>query len=336
MQSTMTRWASMLFIILVAMGGSAYAQDQATPPPPVATVNGVAISQQDFDFEFQQTIGQMAQQGQMVGEENLPMVRQSVLGRMIEEELLFQDTQTQGINIPDQRVTDELARVKTRFPSEAEFQTTLAALKITEADLKRKIQRSLAIQQLISNIVLDVQVSEDEMQAFYDGNPSLFQSPEQVQARHILIKVAPEADEARKKEARQKIKDLQKKIKAGEDFAALAQAHSEGPSSVKGGDLGLFRRGQMVKPFEEAAFGLQKGEVSDVVETRFGYHLIKVTDRRPAGIISYEEAKGRIADNIKKEKDGKVVREYIEKLRAKAEIVPQPVGMPTAKPATGG
>ncbi len=336
MLSTKFRWAVMLFIILMAVGGVVYAQDQATPLPPVATVNGVAISQQDFDFEFQQTIGQMAQRGQMIGEENMPMVRQSVLSRMIEEELLFQDTQTQGIDIPDQRVADELARVKTRFPSEAEFQTALTALKMSEGDLKRKIHRGLAIQQLISTLVRDVQVTDEEMQAFYENNPSLFQSPEQVQARHILIKVAPEAEESAKKEALQKIKDVQKKIKAGEDFAALAQAHSEGPSSVKGGDLGFFRRGQMVKSFEEAAFALQKDEVSDVVETRFGYHLIQVTDRRPAGAIGFEEAKGRIAENIKKEKDGQVVRQYIEKLRAKADIVPQPVGVPSAQPATGG
>ena len=216
MRSIMTRWASMLFIILMAVGGSVYAQDQTAPPPPVATVNGKAISQQDFDFEFQQTIGQMAQRGQMIGEENLPVVRQSVLGRMIEEELLFQDTQTQGINIPDQRVSDELARVKTRFPSEAEFQTALTTLKISEDDLRRKIHRGLAIQQLISTLVLDVQVTDAEMQTFYESNPSLFQSPEQIQARHILIKVAPEAEESVKKEALQKIKDVQKKIKAGE------------------------------------------------------------------------------------------------------------------------
>ena len=178
MRSIMTRWASMLFIILMAVGGTVYAQDQTAPPPPVATVNGKAISQQDFDFEFQQTIGQMAQRGQMVGEENLPVVRQSVLGRMIEEELLFQDTQTQGINIPDQRVSDELARVKARFPSEAEFQTALAALRISEDDLRRKIHRGLAIQQLISTLVLDVQVTDEEMQAFYESNPSLLQPPE--------------------------------------------------------------------------------------------------------------------------------------------------------------
>ncbi len=335
MHSTLTRWASVVLMILL-VAGTVAAQDPPASPPPVATVNGVALSQKDFDFEFQQTIGQMAQQGQMVGEETLPMIRKSVIGRMIEEELLFQDTLSRGIAIPDQRVADELAQVKTRFPSKEEFQTTLTALKMTEDDLKRKIHRGMAIQELISKLVADVEVTDEEMKAFYESNPDLFQTPEQVQARHILIKVAPEADEAQKKAALQKIRNLQKKIKAGEDFAQLAQTHSEGPSSVKGGDLGFFRRGQMVKPFEEAAFGLEKNEVSDVVETRFGYHLIQVTDRRPAGTIIFGEAKERIAQNIKKEKDGKVVREYLEKLRAKAEIELQPADRPDADTAAGG
>ncbi len=336
MQSTMNRWTGVFLIILFAAGIAA-AQDQVPVSSSVATVNGVSISQEDFDFEFQQTIGQMAQQGQMVGEETMPMVRQSVIGRMIEEELLFQDTQAQGIEIGDQRVTQELARVKARFGSDAEFQTALGALKISEDDLKRKIRRGLAIQQLIAKLVADVTVTDAEMKSFYDQNASLFQTPEQIQTSHILIKVAPEADDNLKKDAQKKIRDLRKKAKAGEDFAELAKANSEGPSSARGGDLGYFGRGQMVKPFEDAAFALEKGEVSDVVETRFGYHLIKLTDRRPAGTIEYDEAKERIAQNIKKEKDGEVVRQHLEKLRAKADIETPTGGMsPVDKPADAG
>ena len=333
---TLNRWTGVLMMIVLATGIAA-AQDQAPASPSVATVNGVPISQKDFDFEFQQTIGQMAQQGQMVGEESLPRVRQSVIGRMIEEELLFQDTQAQGIEVPEQRLSQELAQVKARFGSEEEFQNTLGALNISEDDLKRKIRRGLAIQQLIGKLVADVQVSDEEMKAFYDQNTNLFQTPEQVQASHILIKVAPEADEDQKKAAQKKIKDLQKKVKAGEDFAELAKTHSEGPSSARGGDLGYFGRGQMVKSFEDAAFALKKDETSDVVETRFGYHLIKLTGHRPAGTIDYEEAKARIAQNIKKEKDGQVVRQHLEKLRAKAEIeTPTGATPPAASSATGG
>ena len=325
------RWISALLLILVAVGGVA-AQDQPKPMP-VATVNDVTITQQNFDFELQQTIGQMAQRGQMIGEETLPMIRQSVLNRMIDEELLYQDSQAKGIAVPDQRIADELAGIKSRFPSEAEYQTTLTALNMSEDELKIKIGRGLAIQQLIGTLTTDIQVTDEEKKAFYDGNPAMFQTPEQVRARHILIKVAPEADEAQKKEALQKIKDLQKKVKGGEDFAALAEANSEGPSSAKGGDLGYFSRGQMVKPFEEVAFALQTGEVSDIVETRFGYHLIKVTERREAGTVPFEDAKDRVGQNIRKDKEGQVVRSHLEGLRAKAQIEIQPVNPPPAAPA---
>lgn len=335
MQLTTTRWVCLFLIVLVA-AATVYAEDPAKSSSPMATVNGVAISQENFDFEFQQDVGRRAQSGQPLNEAMIPMVRQQVLNRMIEEELLYQDTQAQGIVIDDQRVADELAGIKKRFPSEEEFQTTLATLKTSEDELKRKIQRGLAISELIRTLTGDVQVTDEETKTFYDGNPSVFATPEQVQARHILVKVAPEADADQKKQARQKITDVQEKVKAGEDFAELAKTDSEGPSSVKGGDLGFFSRGQMVKPFEDAAFTLKKGEVSDIVETRFGYHLIQITDRRPEGTISYEDAKPRIAQNIKKEKEGQVVRDHIDKLRAKAEIKPQPVETHPTKPAVGG
>jgi peptidyl-prolyl cis-trans isomerase C len=331
----MTARGVCFFLIIFVAAVTVNAEDQ-TSSPPMATVNGVAISQENFNFEFQQEIGRRAQGGQPVNEEMIPMVQQQVRERLIEEELLYQDTQAQGIVVGDQRVADELAGIKQRFPSEEEFQTALTTLKTSEDELKRKIQRSFAIRELISKLVADVHVTDEEIKTFYDGNPSLFVAPEQVQARHILIKVAPEAEADQKKKARQKITAVQKKIKSGEDFAGLAQTYSEGPSSVKGGDLGFFQRGQMVKPFEDAAFALKKDEVSDVVETRFGYHLIQVTDRRPEGTISYEDAKPRIAQNIKKEKDGQIVREHIKKLRAKADIQPQSVAAPPAKPTTGG
>ena len=210
------RWICALGIILAAAGGVA-AQDQPKPMP-VATVNDVTITQQNFDFELQQTIGQMAQRGQMIGEETLPMIRQSVLNRMIDEELLYQDSQAKGITIPDQRIADELAGIKRRFPSEAEYQNTLTQLRMSEDDLKTKIRRGLSIQQLIGTMTTDIQVTDEEIKAFYDGNPDMFQAPEQVRARHILIKAAPEADEAQKKAALQKIKDLQKKGKERRGF----------------------------------------------------------------------------------------------------------------------
>jgi peptidyl-prolyl cis-trans isomerase C len=166
----------------------------------------------------------------------------------------------------------------------------------------------------------DVAVTDAEAKEFYENHPDMFQQPEKIRASHILIKAEPDADKADKEAARKKLEDIQKKVEAGEDFGELAKAHSEGPTSAKGGDLGFFGRGQMVKPFEDVAFALKTGEVSDIVETRFGYHIIKGTDKQQAGTVAYDEIRERLKDYLKEQKVQKQVAGYIEKLKADADI----------------
>jgi len=130
----------------------------------------------------------------------------------------------------------------------------------------------------------------------------------------------PTADESKQEEARRKLQEIRDKLKAGEEFSSLAKECSECPSSAKGGDLGYFRRGRMVKPFEEAAFALEPGEISEVVQTRFGYHLIKVTDKKPESIVPYDEAKEEIEQRLRMQKTQQGMREYLEKLKEEANI----------------
>jgi len=177
------------------------------------------------------------------------------------------------------------------------------------------------VQKLIDNKFADkIKVTEEESKAYYNENAAMFTQPEQVRASHILVKVDPKADEATKQAARKKIEDVQAKLKNGGDFAELAKQYSEGPSNVKGGDLGYFQHGQMVKPFEEVAFATMPGEVSDIVETNFGYHLIKVTDKKPETKTSYDEVKDKLDEYLKREKEQKEVLKYAEELRAKAKV----------------
>ena len=177
------------------------------------------------------------------------------------------------------------------------------------------------IQQLIKKEVdQKVEISDKESKTFYDTNPQLFQQPERVKASHILIKVDEGAPDEKKNEARKKIKEIQQKAQQGEDFAELAKNYSEGPSAPRGGDLGFFGRGQMVKPFEEAAFGLEANETSDIVETRFGYHLIKVFEKEPAKQVAYAEVKDRIDKHLKDQKLRTERQLYFDKLREGAKI----------------
>jgi len=306
-------------LLLIPLAG--WAQDQPAAADAAAVVNGSVITQKALSFETQRFMEQMARQGQVPGEDMLPQVRENVLNRMIEEELLYQDSQAKAIKVPEDRVQKELTSIKERFPSEKEYHDALAGIDMDEDALARKITRGVAIEELIkTHVVQEIAVTDEESRAFYDQNTSMFEKPEQVQARHILIKTAEDATDDQKAEARKKIDDIRKKAVAGEDFAALAKAYSDGPSNVRGGDLGYFSRGQMVKPFEDVAFSLKKGEISDVVETQFGYHIILVTDHRPASVVSYETAKAQIAERLKQEKNLRQIRQYIETLREKADI----------------
>jgi peptidyl-prolyl cis-trans isomerase C len=298
-----------------------WAAEQPAPADAAAVVNGSVITQEALSFETQRVMEQMARQGQVPNEAMMPQMRENVLSRMIEEELLYQDSQAKAIKVPEDRVKKELATIKERFPSEKEYHDALAGIGMSEDALAQKITRGVAIEELIkTHVIQEVAVSEEESRAFYDQNTSMFEKPEQVKASHILIKTAEDATEDQKMEARKKIDDVRKKAVEGEDFAVLAKEYSEGPSNARGGDLGYFSRGQMVKPFEDVAFALKKGEISDVVETQFGYHIIIVTDHRPASVVDYETAQAQIEERLKQEKSMRQIRQYIETLREKADI----------------
>ena len=143
-----------------------------------------------------------------------------------------------------------------------------------------------------------VQISDGEIGIYYEDNIAMFKEKKQVRARHILFKLAQNASEEKEKEVKEKAFAVVRQAKAGEDFATLAKEHSEGPTAKDGGDLGYFSAGEMVKPFEEAAFNMKKGEISDLVRTRFGYHIIKVEDVKEARTKPLEEVRNQIFENL--------------------------------------
>jgi len=148
-----------------------------------------------------------------------------------------------------------------------------------------------------------VSATDDEIQRYYAAHEADFASPEQVRARHILLKVAPDTSDDLKAEVRKKAEELLARARAGEDFAALAKQYSEDPGSApQGGDLGAFARGRMVQPFEDAAFALASGQISDVVESPFGFHVIKVEGKDEPRTRPLDEVRGEIASTLKHQK----------------------------------
>jgi len=302
--------------------GPAWSADKASSSgKEAATVNGKPIFKSQYEHELSVFQKRAAEKGRPLSDADLTTVKKQILENLIEAEMLYQQSQKEGVKIDDRAINEQIETIKKRFPDEATYKKALEGMEISEKEIRSQIQRGLAINQLLdTNVRQKITVTAEESNKFYNNNPNLFKQPEQVKASHILIKVAPDAQEAKKKQARKKIETIQKKVRQGEDFGSLAKANSEGPTAQRSGDLGYFSRGQMVKPFEDAAFALNIGEVSEIVETQFGYHLIKVTDKKPARTIPYKEVQPMLDKHLKNEKEKTEIQGYIENLKKSATI----------------
>lgn len=301
--------------------GLAVAEESPKNEGKAATVNDTVITKQAFEREVQVFTQRMQSEGRPINQAQMPLLRNEILDNMIDQELLYQESRKEKIQVEPAEVQQQYAAILQRFPNEEAFTQALDQLQMNEADVRNQIERKLAIDKLLQAEVADnIEVSDVEIRTYYDDNPDQFQEPEQVKASHILIKVDAEADEARKKEARSQIEKIREDIVEGKDFAEMAKLHSEGPSKERGGDLGYFPRGAMVKPFEEAAFELKVDEVSEVVQTPFGYHIIKVYDRKPSRQVGFEEAQSKIGNRLRQEKMRSEIESYLETLEESADI----------------
>ena len=311
-------------VIFLAIGffiiaGSAVAEK--TPSDKIASVNGTAISRSDLDREVKLWTDRMASQGRQVPPAQVNVVRTQILESLINQELLYQSSKKNNIKVDQKTIDERYDSIKNRFKTEEEFKEAIAKMDVTEATIRTQLQKGLAIDELLKKkVVKDIKVTEEESRKYYDENPEQFKQAEQVKASHILIKVEPTADDAKKTEARKKIETVQGKLKKGDEFGAVAKEYSEGPSKSRGGDLGYFKRGQMVKPFEDAAFSMNVDQVSGVVETQFGYHIIKVTDKKPASTSTYPEVKDQLQQQLQQQKTRQAVGEYVDGLRKDAKI----------------
>jgi peptidyl-prolyl cis-trans isomerase C len=310
-------------VVALMLPLSAIADDSA-PPKPVkaAEVNGQSIPYKDFErkleiFKQQVTHGQPSQLPAALIEQ----AKNQVVNQMISEELLYQESVKQKLKLEDGFVDKELGSIKQRFGNDAQYRDTLKRMQLTEGQLKEQITRQALIRKLIEKqVVSKIKLSKEDAKKYYLANKAKFHQPERVHAQHILIKVEAGADEHNKAAALKKIEAVKKRVLAGEDFGKLAKECSEGPSNTRGGDLGYFTRGQMVKPFEDAAFKLAPNEISGVVETQFGYHLIKVLDHQKGKDPAFEEVEPRVMAIVRNEKIQEKIEPYLQKLRQQAKI----------------
>jgi peptidyl-prolyl cis-trans isomerase C len=296
-------------------------ESKGSPSDVLARVNGTAITRQEVNRAVKVLLAQ-SQVPEPVDPELLKQVEDAALEQLISAELLYQEALKLEIKDLDKQVTEKVAQNKAKFKSEEEFSKALNAVDMTAKDMNDFTRKDILINTLIEQrFSSKAEVSDAEARKFYNDNlEKYFSKPETVGASHILIGASESATPEERKKAKEKAEEIAKRLKAGADFAATAKAESSCPSSAQGGDLGKFTRGQMVPPFEKAAFALKTGEMSDVVETQFGYHIIKVTSHEDASTEKFDDVKAKIVEFLKREKIQKGITDNVEKLRKEAKI----------------
>ncbi len=304
-------------------------------------VNGVEITEAELQEIIKPQLEKMAQQGKQLppafAQAYEKQLRQQALDRIIIGRLLEEKVKEVNIVITEEEVINQIkAMLAAQRPplSLEEFKKKRAESGQSFDEVKEQIRKGMTYQKVVeAQWAGKINITEEDAKKYYDENPTKFGVKEQVRASHILIKPDTTDSEAdpnqAKAEAKAKIQGLLEQIKGGADFAELAKANSDGPSAARGGDLNFFPRGQMVPPFDKAAFALEVGKVSDIVETRFGYHIIKVTGHKDAGTTSFEQARDNIIKQLTQKKQSEFSKKYIESLKAAANIVYPPGKEPT-------
>ena len=295
----------------------------AKPVPPqlpeiVARVNGEAITGKDLDDAVRAIAGRAGP----IPPDERDRVFRGVLDNMIGYRLMIQEAKARKIVIADTDVDAQVAQIRAQFPNEAQFQQALTAQKTTLEAVRNDTREGMSADKLVENEIADkVAVKPEAVADFYQKNQDKFQQGPRVRASHILIGIPQNADAATKQQAKAKADALLKDLKSGKDFAATAKANSQDPGSApNGGDLGYFEQGQMVPPFEQAAFALKPGEMSEIVESQFGYHIIKVADRQDSRVVPLDEAKGQIEEFLSQQNRHAQTELFVNALRAKAKI----------------
>ena len=291
------------------------------PTGPVAKVNGKDIARGDFEKQMERTRARFQRAGRQIAPALETRLKENLVRKMVEEELIQQRAKAEGVKVEPAELDAKYAEHKGRFGSDKAFTAFLERTNQSEAEVKADLEKNLLRDKLFAKLLGGSEPTEADAQKYYEENKDKYKQKEQIKASHILFKVDKTTPEAEKKKKLDQAKSVLKEAKkSGVDFEELAKKHSEGPTAPRGGDLGTFSRGRMVKPFEDAAFAAKAGDVIGPVETQFGYHVIKVYEKTAEVQRPFADVKDSILTSLKARQKSKATRELLDKLKSEAKV----------------
>lgn len=287
----------------------------------LAEVNGYKITQKEVDRYTASLKGSKPDIFKKENKDELIAIEKQIVDYIIENRVLKDYGDTNKISVTEEEIENELKVIKE--PHKDDFQEYLKKNYMDEDFLKVLLKDQMLSAKIFDSVTSDITVADDEVKKYYEENKeSLFKTPEQIEVSHILVKFGENDTMRKTKEAAlEKIKVAQEKLNDGSSFEDIARRYSEDENTnTKGGALGYFPRGMLVPEFEEIAFNLKIDEISDIVETAYGFHIIKVTDKKPETITPFTEIETQLKDYLVKEKKGKAWEAFKSDLLQKAEV----------------
>ena len=282
---------------------------------PIALINDGQITTREFEEQFSSFLQQQQQQQGELAAHHYLALRSNVLDNLVEQELIQQEAEQKGFvdEVSDEDIENEIDEIIAQgmVGSRDELEQALQYSGITMEEFNEQMKAQLAMQKMAEEKLAEAEISDEEIAEKIEE-----QGSERVAASHILIST----QERSETEAEEIINEVAERLDAGEEFAELAQEYSDDPSAQQGGDLGEFGPGEMVPEFEAAAFALEEGEISDPVRSDFGYHLIQLNQKLELSEDELAEQEDQIRNRIVNEREQQIIRDWLEELKAEAEI----------------
>ncbi|MFH0764447.1 MAG: peptidylprolyl isomerase [Candidatus Omnitrophota bacterium] len=248
----------------------------------------------------------------------LEEAKQKIIQQFIDDRLILSEAKKLNVEVDEQEVDKRIDDLIKRLGSRAAFERTLSEQRITLRDLKTRYREQLMTRKLIDQEVGSrITITPIDITNYYNENTDEFSQPEEIKLKNILISVKNDADS---KKAAKLARDISKRLKEGCDFAGLAKVYSAGPGASEGGDMGYVKKGDLMPEIEKAVFNLKTGETSDIIQTKLGYHIFMVEEKKPARTLTISEARRDIEEAIFREKINQKVRGWVEGLKKNAYI----------------
>jgi len=290
-------------------------------PKVVARVNDHDINGDVIFRELKKAAIQYKKRGMPLTADQEKSAAKTLIDDEIGRILLVLKAKAVGIKVSEKMLLEKLRKVKAKFKSDSIFEHRLSDRGMTVDQYKQELEIDMYMDQLIKKeIEPKIKITEKDSQAYYDKNKSKFETQEKVRASIMLLRFNPKEGKAGEQAVLKKFKSILIQVKNGADFGALAQQHSQDSLASKGGDLGFFTQKQMLPAFSSRAFKMKVGEVSEIFRTGHGFHVIKVTDRKPGSLSSFATEKEKIQKFLANKKISQATRDYIENLRKEAKI----------------